>query len=42
MEAFRDTVEVASPRPVDFRMSVLHSQHCRKVAVALAAVEQSI
>jgi NitT/TauT family transport system ATP-binding protein len=39
-----DTVEIAipRPRPVDFRMSVLHSQHCQKVAAALAAVEPSI
>jgi NitT/TauT family transport system ATP-binding protein len=37
-----EAIDVTIPRPrsADFRMSVLHSQHCQQVAKALAAVEQ--
>jgi NitT/TauT family transport system ATP-binding protein len=38
-----EAIDVTIPRPrsADFRMSALHSQHCQRVAAALAAVEQN-
>lgn len=38
-----ETIDVTIPRPrsADFRMSALHSQHCQRVAAALAAVERN-
>jgi NitT/TauT family transport system ATP-binding protein len=38
-----DSIEVSidRPRSVEFRMSALHSEHCRRVAKALAAVDRT-